>query len=178
MRLFSQIPRIEDERIVLKRLEDAHAQALWELSHSEEVYRYLPTFLFEQQYEDMHECIAQMYGPLFEREEGIILGIFLKDGMQFCGLFEFYGFRDDMHKISMGYRLLQRHWGKGIASQAVGLAVRYLYTKTEIGLITASTMVENRASARVLQKNGFVWTTQAYEDWGFEEPTLADKWFS
>lgn len=176
--LFSTIPRLEGERIVIKRLEDADAQALWEFSHSDEVYRYLPTFLFEQQFQNMHECIAQMYGPLFANKESIILGIYLRDGMQFCGLFEFYGFRDDMHKISIGYRLLKRYWGQGIATEAVRLAVHYLYAKTEIELITASTMVENRASAQVLYKNGFVWTTQADEDWGFEQPTLADKWFT
>ena len=39
-------------------------------------------------------------------------------------------------------------------------------------------MVENRASARVLEKNGFIRTTAGFpEDWGYAEPTIADKWF-
>ncbi|MCR5689516.1 MAG: hypothetical protein K6G71_04625 [Clostridiales bacterium] len=45
-------------------------------------------------------------------------------------------------------------------------------------MITASTMIENKASARVLQKNGFQLTASGVpEDWGYEQPTVADKWF-
>ena len=176
-KLFSEVPHLETARLVLKRLEDEDAPSLDELCHSEAVYRYLPTYLFEQQFDDAHEAIDQMYKGLFERKESIIMGIFLKEGMRFCGLAEFYGFRDDAHKISMGYRLLERFWGQGIASEAVALMIAYLYDETDIELITASTMVENRASATVLEKNDFIYTTTADEDWGYEHPTLADKWF-
>ena len=38
-------------------------------------------------------------------------------------------------------------------------------------------MVENRASARVLEKNGFTLVARAVdEDWGYPAPTPADKW--
>ncbi|MBR2746305.1 MAG: hypothetical protein IKE12_05040 [Erysipelotrichaceae bacterium] len=58
-----------------------------------------------------------------------------------------------------------------------GLA-EYLYTQTDIEIITASTMVENLASERVLEKNDFLATAKAVpEDWGYPEPTIADKWF-
>lgn len=57
--------------------------------------------------------------------------------------------------------------------------VGYLYEQTDIRLITASTMVENVASARVLEKNGFVRTARnVREDWGFDSPVIADKWFA
>ena len=38
-------------------------------------------------------------------------------------------------------------------------------------------MVENLASARVLTKNGFSLVVRgAEEDWGYPQPTAADKW--
>ena len=38
-------------------------------------------------------------------------------------------------------------------------------------------MSENRASANVLRKNGFTLVVSgAGEDWGYEEPTISDKW--
>ena len=38
-------------------------------------------------------------------------------------------------------------------------------------------MVENKASAKALQKNGFkLIVSGADEDWGYGEPTKADKW--
>ena len=56
--------------------------------------------------------------------------------------------------------------------------VGYLYGQTDIQIITASTMVENVASARVLEKNGFIRTALAVdEDRGYDQPTIADKWF-
>ena len=54
----------------------------------------------------------------------------------------------------------------------------YLSGQTDVRIITASTMVENRASARVLEKNGFIRVTPGVpEDWGYDAPTIADKWF-
>ena len=38
-------------------------------------------------------------------------------------------------------------------------------------------MVENKASAKVLIKNGFALVVSgAKEDWGYPEPTIVDKW--
>ena len=55
--------------------------------------------------------------------------------------------------------------------------IDYLYGETDIEVITARTMIENQASARVLMKNGFDLVVHAVpEDWGFEEATIADKW--
>ncbi|MBO4359551.1 MAG: GNAT family N-acetyltransferase [Eubacteriaceae bacterium] len=172
-KLFSEIPYIQGGTLTLKALAREDAEGLRELVDNPEVYRYLPTFLFEKRYDDVLTVIDRLYDECIK--ESIILGIF-SDG-EFCGLAEFYGFRDDVHKISVGYRLLERCWGKGIATGSLGLMVDYLYGDTDIEIITASTMVENRASARVLEKNGFDLVTRSSpEDWGYEEPTLADKW--
>ena len=79
--------------------------------------------------------------------------------------------------MSVGYRLVREQWGKGIVSQALGIMLEDLLTDREIEIITASTMLTNRASAHVLEKNGFILVNHAVpEDWGFPEPTPADKW--
>lgn len=81
------------------------------------------------------------------------------------------------NKVSVGYRLLSEKWGKGIATEARGLLIQELLKNKGIEIITASTMIENRASARVLEKNGFTLVCHAaLEDWGYPEPTTADKW--
>ena len=177
-KLFDEIPQLENEQIILRKLENGDADDLREMTLSAEVYRYLPTFLYEQKYDDPYEVISRVYTDCYLAKESLILGIFLKEGQHFCGLAEFYGFKDALHKTCIGYRLLKRYWGKGIASQVVGLMVDYLYSETDIEIITASTMIENQASARVLQKNGFLMTASAVpEDWGYENPTIANKWF-
>ena len=191
-KLFDEIPFLENDKIILKRMEDADAQELERMTRSDRVYRYLPTFLYEQKYEDKHYVIRQFYEECFSAKEGIFLGIYWKDktltrenGMidkdnsdhVFCGIAEFYGFRDPVHKISIGYRLLEEYWGRGIAGMAVSLMVDYLYSQTEIEIITASTMIENQASASVLRKNDFVLVnSNVGEDWGYPDSTMVDKW--
>ncbi len=172
-KLFSEIPYIRGERIVLREITQSDAGALKQLTDDPDVYRYLPTFLFETKYDDISYVIGHLYDEAFE--ESIILGIFMND--EFCGIAEMYGYREEIHKISVGYRLLKRFWGQGIATEALGLMINYLYNETDIEIITASTMIENAASAAVLKKNGFDLVVHAVpEDWGYDEPTIADKW--
>ena len=172
-KLFSEIPYLKGKRLTLKRLTRADRSGLQELVDSPRVYRYLPTFLFEQKYPDIGYVIDHLYDECWK--ESIILGVFLGD--EFCGLAEMYGYRDPIHKISVGYRLLERYWGKGIAKEALGMMIEYLYDETDIEIITASTMVENQASANVLKKNGFQMVVHAVdEDWGYDKPTVSDKW--
>ena len=86
------------------------------------------------------------------------MAIALKGEESLCGLIELYGFKDYIHKISMGYRLLSHYWGREIASEAIGLLVDYLYGETDIEISTASTMIENKPSERVLEKNDCLMT--------------------
>lgn len=172
-KLFSEIPYLHNERITLRRLTQSDAEDLRKLTDNPLVYRYLPTFLYEKKYPDTQYVIRHLYDECFR--ESIILGIF--ENRSFCGLAEMYGYRDLIHKISVGYRLLESCWGRGIATETLRLMVKYLLDETDIEIITASTMVENQASANVLRKNGFTLVVHAAdEDWGYEKPTLTDKW--
>ena len=127
---------------------------------------------------DSEIMIEDLYEKCFTAKESLILAIEDKENGQFCGLAEFYGFNDSLHKVCVGYRLCRHSWGKGIATAVVGLMVEYLLSQTDIEIITASTMPENHASESVLEKNGFICTAHSVpEDWGYETPTAADKWF-
>jgi ribosomal-protein-alanine N-acetyltransferase len=172
-KLFSSITCLKGERITLRRLTDPDVNGLRELTESEEVYRYLPTFLYEQKYEDKSYVISHLYDECIQTS--LILGVF--DGDEFCGLAELYGHNALSFKVSVGYRLLKRCWGKGIATETLGILVNYLFSETEIKIITASTMAENKASANVLKKNGFKHLTYTvFENWGRAKPILTEKW--
>lgn len=170
---FSEIPEIRGSKLILRRLLPEDTAGLEELVNDPEVYRYLPTFLFERKYSDARLVIERLYDECLQ--ESLILGVFA--GTDFCGLAEMYGHRPPIRKISVGYRLTRRCWGRGIATEALAMMVGYLYNETDTEIITASTMVENLASAGVLRKNGFELIVHATEeDWGFEKPAIVDKW--
>ena len=71
IKLFSEIPYLQDKNLVLKKLEPREADALRELVNSPGVYRYLPTFLFEKKYDDINYVIEHLYDECFQ--ESIIL---------------------------------------------------------------------------------------------------------
>ena len=171
--LFREIPTIRGKGLVLKKITHEDEDAIRKLVSSEAVYRYEPSFLLEKRYEDIPFMIDRLYDECLE--ESLILGIFQEE--VFCGLAEFYGFRARVHKISTGYRLSEHCWGRGIATRALSLMVDYLYGETKIEIITASTLPENKASERVLMKNGFqLVAANSDEDWGYEKPLPTDKW--
>ena len=171
--LFHEIPVLHGKRVTLRALADADAGALRALTRQDEVYRYLPTFLFEKKYGDPHEVIRRLYDECLENS--LILGIFLEE--RFCGLAEMYSCREPIRKISVGCRLLKECWGQGLATETLGVMVDYLLKRDGVEIITASTMIENQAGARILKKNGFDLVNHIVrEDWGYDRPTLADKW--
>lgn len=172
-KLLSEVPSLTGNRVTLRRLTAADAEALHELTDSEKVYKYLPAFLFEKRYDDSKHVIEHLYDECLK--ESLILGVYYYD--EFCGLAEIYGYRPALLKVSVGYRLLERFRGQGIATETLGLLVDYLLDKTEIRFVTASVMVENKASANVLKKNGFKRVLHGvFEDWGFAKPAVTDKW--
>ena len=108
-KLFSEIPCLKGERVTLRPLTASDADGLSELTQSAEVYRYLPTFLYEKKYTDTAYVIDHLYDECLKTS--LILCVFTDDG--FCGLAEIYGYRASLLKASVGYRLLERCWGEG-----------------------------------------------------------------
>ena len=55
----------------------------------------------------------------------------------------------------MGYYVAEEYWGKGIMTEAVKQACRYIFANTDIVRIFAEPYDFNPASCRVLEKAGF-----------------------
>lgn len=56
----------------------------------------------------------------------------------------------------IGYYIGAESWGKGICTEAVRLACKYVFDNTDIVRIYAEPFAKNMGSCRVLEKNGFV----------------------
>ena len=140
-RLFPEPPVLTGDKICLRPLTTSDAEGLRKLTAQEDVYEMLPAFLFERKYEP-EEVIRRLQKK--EYKDSLILGIFYED--RFCGLVEVYGFQARYLKAGIGYRLLREEWDKGYAQEALDLIVRELLNNRGIRIITASTMMENRAS--------------------------------
>jgi [ribosomal protein S5]-alanine N-acetyltransferase len=60
------------------------------------------------------------------------------------------------HTAEIGYWLSEEFWGKGIMSEVVPAFVNYCFEKFSLKRISAAAYSSNPASARVLEKAGFI----------------------
>ncbi len=60
------------------------------------------------------------------------------------------------HKAEIGYWLARPFWGQGIMTAVVQRLCRHAFEEFELVKITAHVFIQNLASARVLEKCGFV----------------------
>ena len=65
--------------------------------------------------------------------------------------------RDDVYRktVEIGYFVGEEYWGKGIATEAVGQMVDYVKKQFDVVRIFAEVFEYNKASMKVLEKNGF-----------------------
>jgi len=65
--------------------------------------------------------------------------------------------KEDVYKrtAEVGYFISEKFWGKGIATDAIKLLVEYIQQNFDIVRIYAEVFEYNKASMRVLEKNGF-----------------------
>ncbi len=82
----------------------------------------------------------------------------------FIGLIGFWRFVKEHHFAELGYTLAQQHWGQGYMSEAIDAAVQCGFSTLGLHRIEAITRPANRASVRVLEKNGFAQEGHLRED--------------
>ncbi len=187
MKLFEQYPYIEGDDIIIRKMTMEDVGALEAFAGNERVYKYLPTFLYEQKYEDKRDVIAKMDEECFDTKESILLGVYCKQGTggddskaqdeQFVGIAEIYNYEESKAKASIGCRLDDSVWGKGVATRVISLLKEYLFEQTDVRTITGHIMKENLASAGAAKKNGFLCKyPNTYGDWGFDHLIYTDKY--
>ena len=78
----------------------------------------------------------------------------LADG-ELIGAIDLRSINRQNRSAECGYAIATPHWGKGITTRAVVLALRYAFCELGMDIVRASCLRRNPASARVLEKNGF-----------------------
>ena len=165
---------MENDRLMLRRLEDKDLNGLIRLRDDLCVYRYEPAFLIELQGTPA-EALKIIQETDLWKDRQCILGIFEKNNPDILtGFAEFYDFKPSGKVISIEYRLMSEYWGRGIASDCISILLDYLRNHTEVELVTAHVIPDNKSSAHCLIKNGFQYLLTKTEDWGHDHPDVAD----
>ncbi|CAM3935901.1 GNAT family N-acetyltransferase [Flavobacterium sinopsychrotolerans] len=151
---FSPFPNLETERLLLRRVDSNDIKEIFALRSNPETMKYIPRPLVKTN-EDALEHIA-MIDSKIDSNEGINWAITLKDNPKLIGVIGHYRIKPENYRAELGYMLLPEYHGKGIVSEAVKEAVKYGFQVMKLNSLEAIIDPDNYASAKVLEKNGFV----------------------
>ena len=141
---------LETARLKLKEfcLEDAHH--LFDLNSDPDVTRYVGSGAYnsiDEVYDfinnyDQYKKYKMGQLNMFEKRTGEYVG--------WCGL----KYVEDDDYVDLGYRLLNKHWGKGYATEASIACLDYGFNTLNLSRIVGTAMKENAASINVFKKLG------------------------
>ena len=94
--------------------------------------------------------------------EAFYFGI-LADG-ELIGALDLRSIDREKRSLECGYAIAASHWGRGITTKALSLALRYAFCDLGMDIVRSSCLTRNPASARVLEKNGFRETGEFVSD--------------
>lgn len=175
--LFDVFPYLENDKIIIRKMDMSDVTALLEISNNDNVYKYISPFLYKKSNKMLETAIKNFGGRDFEKKKLIIAGIYLKDDPnRLVGLAEMFDYKKRANSITVGYRLNEDYWNKKIASNALNLMVEYLVNEIGITTLNAFVMPKNIYSSKVLLNNGFVkedYTSQEH-NWGGKEIVSVD----
>jgi [ribosomal protein S5]-alanine N-acetyltransferase len=96
-------------------------------------------------------------GRDFDKKKRITAGVYLREGRgRLIGLAEIFDYKKRAGRITIGYRVNEKYWHQGIASEIIALLVKYLSGEIGIPAAKAFVMPENDHSSRALLRNGFI----------------------
>lgn len=151
---FDQFPNIVTEEITLRKIIPSDVDCLFEIYSNKNLFLHSPIKFTQNK-----KYVSNIIGH-FERDYGkktnIHLGICLNsESDKIVGVAEMFEYDKNVNMITIGYRLNDRFWGKGIAAKTVKAMVDYLFDDIGINRIQAFVMPENTKSLNVLRRNNF-----------------------
>ena len=175
--LFDEFPYLENDKVMIRKMELNDVAALSEISNNDNVYKYIPPFLYKKSNKVLETAIKNLGGRDFENKKYIIAGVYLKDNPnRLVGLAEMFDYKKKENKITVGYRLNEDYWNKKIATNVLKLMIKYLVNEVNVTTLQAFVMPENLYSSKVLLSNGFIkenYTLQK-KNWGSQETVSVD----
>lgn len=122
------------------------------------VHERLPTGV-----EDGRQIIKNIILPQYELYNLGRFAVHVKEDNRFvgwCGL----KYLKDENEIDLGYRFMEKEWGKGFATEAAKAILHWGFTERSLETIIGRAHIDNIASQKVLQKVGLTFQYDAEED--------------
>ena len=142
---------IETERLIITDLTPDMAEAVHLNSLDEDVRRFVPDEVFET-LEIAQEVVADLIASYGDAGGPFVYAVLLKDSGENIGYVQLVRVPEGWE---IGYHIAKRHTGLGYATEALRAFLPVIAAELRLTEIEGICLVENTASARVLEKCGF-----------------------
>jgi RimJ/RimL family protein N-acetyltransferase len=157
---------LETDRLILRELKLSDAEAMFNMDSNPNVHQYL----WNKPTKNIEETIAIIESVRNQYIQNNIgrFAMILKETNELIGWAGLkYNTEIVNNKVNfydIGYRLNEKFWGKGYASEASFAWLDYGFNEMKIKIMDAAAHTDNSASNKILQKIGMVLTEQYLED--------------
>ena len=160
---------IETERLILREMRHDDAEQLFEMDKQINVHKYL----WQKPYLDIcgvHEYIENIRNQYLTRNIGRFSTI-IKETNELIGWTGIKFVNDHIENGNInfydyGYRLSEKFWNKGYATEASKAWLDYGFDKMKIDKMNAYTHFQNGASNHVLEKVGMKFIEEYFDEHG------------
>lgn len=145
-------PFLTTKRLALWPLEEHDDEFFFDLDSDPEVMRYISGGVPTSR-EDALAAVERVFAMYEARPgQGLWPATLQRTGER-IGWFLLKYF-DALDAVEVGYRLYRRHWGKGYATEGTAALLEHGFETLALPEIIGICFPQNRASRRVLEKNG------------------------
>lgn len=141
----------ETPRLILRQFAEDDAPLILALNSDPEIVKYVHEPVLKTE-EEAKIILLNIILPQYKNNLG-------RWAMHIKGTHEFIGwcglkYRPELDEIDLGYRLMQKAWGKRYVTEAAQHTLHHGFNTLNLALITARAHIENSASIKVLEKLG------------------------
>jgi len=151
---FNPFPVLTTERMILRQKTHADVNEIFFLRSDESVMKYID----RPRAKTLQDATAfiDMITEGINNSETITWAITLKDNPVLIGSIGIWQIQKENYRGELGYVLHPDYQGKGIMSEAVKAVTDFAFNAMNLHSIEANINPENKASAKVLERAGFV----------------------
>jgi ribosomal-protein-alanine N-acetyltransferase len=173
--VFTDFPRLETPRLLLRRIEPRDAEALFAIFSDEAVMEFYGN-LPHHAVDDSRDLIARQE-QRYANREGIRWGITRRGEDTVVGSCGLFLFDEGYHRATTGYELGRAHWRQGIVSEALTAMLDFAFSRMDLHRVEAVVDDVNERSKGLLRKLGFTQEGTLRQRFYFRDRFLDEHYF-
>ncbi len=153
-KLFLNLPKIDTDRLILRRLEYSDLKDIFDYAKHSAVSEHLIWDAHETEHDSIE--FLNFVNEKYNKNQPAPWAIELKKEQKVIGTIGFLNWDKINSKGELGYVLHCYYWKKGLMTEALKAVIDFGFNNMYLNRIEARTVPENIPSQRLLEKVGFI----------------------